>query len=133
MPPDKYPSVARTTEHWAVELQCLDGSSADWREPQQHRAIVVPAEMNAPRLDARIEQRCKLAGLRIGGVGLRALQLIARAAGAPQVLAHRWPTGGDRQQVFGAERDAGEQFVGLTVAAAVPSILQQLMAKGLRG
>jgi hypothetical protein len=129
VPTDQNPAPPGADQQRSVELQRDDRRTSDRGQAEDLRPFAAPREVLIPALRTWIEQWHEFMRLRILGVRLRSLDLVTRAAGAPQIFAHSQTTSGNRYDMLGAESYARQRLIGAAIPAAMPRISQNLTLK----
>lgn len=102
----------------AIEMERLHGGPTGRREPDDEARVLVPGEMIAPPLTARVEQRGGPAGRRIRPLDMIILMMIASLARQGQVILGRGAAPAARDDVLGRERLHGEPRLAAAILAA---------------
>lgn len=122
MPADADPAAPGRDDRWVIHLQNGDRGPPDRCQAEDDGAVLAPAEVPAPPLTARVEQRYQFVCQWITSVAPGALELVARMAGDAQILPDCLPAACFGDDVVNDKPCAGDRSERMTVRTPAAGI-----------
>jgi hypothetical protein len=132
MPTRLYPCLANGDGDLVVEIECEHGGSTCWRLSNDLGSVSAPMKVIGPLLRAWIEQDYCFLGLRIVGLGLDALEIVAEAAGEPEVVFLIAASGPLRMNVLDFQPAQDKRLRTQAIATTVSCLDSHAVAKFFR-